>query len=82
MAYETLTEESSASATAHGGSHSPHTRSQLAPKTLESLVPAERRAVATILELVPEGTFLTYGIGVSLKEMTDPVIAQGHVPIM
>ena len=49
---------------------------------LESLVPAERRAVATIIELVPEGTFLTYGIGVSLKAMTDPVAAQAHVPIM
>lgn len=51
-------------------------------KKLESLVPAERRAVATIIELVPEGTFLTFGIGVSLKEMTDPVVAQAHVPIM
>lgn len=51
-------------------------------KKLESLVPAERRAVATILELVPEGTFLTFGIGVSLREMTDPVAAQAHVRIM
>jgi hypothetical protein len=50
-------------------------------KKLESLVPEERRAVATILELVPEGIFLTYGIGVSLKEMIDPVAALGHVPI-
>jgi hypothetical protein len=50
-------------------------------KKLESLVPEERRAVATILELVPEGTFLTYGIGVSLREMIDPVAAQAHVPI-
>jgi hypothetical protein len=50
-------------------------------KKLESLVPKERRAVATILELVPEGTFLTFGIGVSLREMTDPVAAQAHVPI-
>jgi len=50
-------------------------------KKLESLVPDERRATATILELVPEGTFLTYGIGVSLKAMIDPVAAQAHVPI-
>jgi hypothetical protein len=50
-------------------------------KKLESLVPKERRAVATILELVPEGTFLTFGIGVSLMEMADPVAAQAHVPI-
>lgn len=51
-------------------------------KKLESLVPAERRLVATILELVPEGTFLTFGVGVSLKAMTDPAAAQAHVPIM
>jgi hypothetical protein len=50
-------------------------------KRLESLVPEERRSVATILEFVPEGTFLTYGIGVSLKAMIDPVTAQAHVPI-
>jgi hypothetical protein len=50
-------------------------------KKLESLVPEERRAVATVLELVPEGMFLTYGIGVSLKAMIDPVAAQAHVPI-
>jgi hypothetical protein len=48
---------------------------------LESLVPAERRAVATIIELVPEGTFLTYGIGVSLRAMTDPAKALAHVPV-
>jgi hypothetical protein len=51
-------------------------------KKFESLVPQERRAVATILELVPEGTFLTYGIGVSLRAMVDPVAAQGHTPII
>ena len=49
-------------------------------KKLESLVPKERRAVAIILELVPEGPFLSYGIGVSLKAMVDPVAAQAHVP--
>jgi hypothetical protein len=27
------------------------------------------------------GTFLTYGLGVSLKEMRDPDIAQGRVPV-
>jgi len=49
---------------------------------LESLVPADRRAAATIIELVPEGTFLTYGIGVSLRNMADPAAALAHVPIM
>jgi hypothetical protein len=49
-------------------------------KRLQSLLPKDRRG-ATVLELVPEGTFLTYGIGVSLREMLDPVVAQAHVPI-
>lgn len=49
-------------------------------KSLLSLLPKDRRE-ATVLELVPEGTFLTYGIGVSLMEMRDPVVALTHVPI-
>jgi hypothetical protein len=48
-------------------------------KKLTSLLPKDRRA-ATVLELVPEGTFLTYGIGVSLKSMMDPAAARAHVP--
>ena len=51
----------------------------LSPK-LQSLLPRDRRE-ATVLELVPEGSFLTYGIGVSLKAMLDPVVARAHVPI-
>ena len=47
-------------------------------KKLLSLLPKDRRH-ATVLELVPEGSFLTYGIGVSLIAMRDPVIARGHV---
>ena len=54
---------------------------QSVSKELEALVPEQRRADATILELVPEGTFLTYGIGVSLRKMADPVAALAHVPI-
>jgi hypothetical protein len=49
-------------------------------KKLESLLP-QGRSAATVLELVPEGTFLTYGIGVSLRQMIDPVVAMAHVPI-
>jgi hypothetical protein len=49
-------------------------------KKVESLVPDKRRGAATVLELVPEGTFLTYGIGVSLRQMIDPVVAQDRVP--
>ena len=50
-------------------------------KKLESLLPADRRDVATILELEPEGIFVTYGIGVSLRAMIDPVKARARVPI-
>jgi hypothetical protein len=50
-------------------------------KKLESLIPEARREVDTLLELVPEGTFLTYGIGVSLKAMLDPAVAQAHVSV-
>ena len=49
-------------------------------KKLASLLPSDRRA-ATLIELVPEGSFLTYGIGVSLKAMMDPATALAHVPI-
>jgi Pyridoxamine 5'-phosphate oxidase len=52
----------------------------LVSKKLLSLLP-EGRSAATVLELVPEGTFLAYGIGVSLMEMRDPVVALTHVPI-
>lgn len=48
-------------------------------KKLLALLPKDRRA-ATVLELVPEDAFLTYGIGVSLKAMMDPVAAGAHVP--
>ena len=50
-------------------------------KQLESLVPPKRRAAATILELEPEGVFVTYGIGVSLRAMIDPVKARARVPV-
>ena len=49
-------------------------------KELESLVPKERRA-ASVLELVPEGAFLTYGIATSLLEMRHPETAMAHVPV-
>jgi hypothetical protein len=51
----------------------------LSPK-LESLLPKDRRR-AVVLELVPEGAFLTYGIGVSLMAMRDPIAARAHVPV-
>jgi hypothetical protein len=48
---------------------------------LEHLLPAERRASATVLEIVPEGRFLTYGVGVSLMQMRSPAAARAHVPV-
>jgi pyridoxamine 5'-phosphate oxidase-like protein len=48
-------------------------------KKLAALVPEKRRA-GSLLELVPEGVFLTYGIGVSLMAMTDPDVALARVP--
>jgi hypothetical protein len=48
---------------------------------LEHLLPAERRASATVLEIVPEGRFLTYGVGVSLMQMRNPAAARAHVPV-
>ena len=43
---------------------------------LGSLLPAERRDSASIIEIVPEGTFVTYGIGVPLMKMRDPAVAR------
>jgi hypothetical protein len=51
------------------------------PKTLRALVPADRQSTATLLELVPEGRFVTYGIGVSLNAMRDPVASRALVPV-
>lgn len=50
-------------------------------KELGSLIPAERRASASIIEIVPERAFLTYGLGVSLMKMRDPTAARGRVPV-
>lgn len=50
-------------------------------KELGSLVPPERRALDSVIEVVPEGAFLTYGVGISLKKMLDPTVAQAHVPV-
>lgn len=51
-------------------------------KELAPLLPTERRATSSIIEIVPEGRFVTYGIGVSLRNMRDPDAAQARVPVM
>ncbi len=51
------------------------------PKELVALLPVDRQTVVRIIELRPEGQFLTYGLGVSLMEMKQPEIAQGRVAV-
>jgi Pyridoxamine 5'-phosphate oxidase len=50
-------------------------------KELASLLPAERRASSCIIEVIPEGEFLTYGVGVSLLKMRTPAAARARVPV-
>ena len=50
-------------------------------KELGSLLPAERRTSACIIEILPEGAFLTYGLDVSLSKMRDPAAARARVPV-
>lgn len=58
---------------------SPPVRSLL--KELGSLIPTERQASASIIEVIPEREFVTYGLGVSLMKMRDPAAARGRVPV-
>jgi hypothetical protein len=58
---------------------SPQVRSML--KELAALLPVERRVCARILEVIPEGCFVTYGVGVSLTQMRDPAAARARVPV-
>ena len=50
-------------------------------KKLEALLPPERRDTAVLIELIPEGRFLTYGVGVSLTDMRKPELAEAVVPV-
>ena len=51
------------------------------PKQLATLLPAERQATSCILEIVPDGYFLTYGVGVSLMRMRSPAASRARVPV-
>jgi hypothetical protein len=59
----------------------PISQVESAPKELASLVPAERKELARVIELSPDGEFLTYGLGVSLMAMMHPAIALARVPV-
>lgn len=48
---------------------------------LGSLIPVERRATGSVIEILPEGTFVTYGIGIPLWTMRDPAAARARVPV-
>jgi len=48
---------------------------------LDALLPPERREMAVVIELVPEGEFLTYGVGVPLLDMQEPELARGVVQV-
>ena len=48
---------------------------------LGSLLPKDRRHSAAIIEVIPEGAFVAYDIGVSLTEMRDPTAARARVPV-
>jgi hypothetical protein len=52
----------------------------LAPE-LASMVPPERAESSTVIEVVPEGEFLTYGVGVSLMAMRNPSTALAVTPV-
>jgi hypothetical protein len=50
-------------------------------KELIKLVPEARKTGSSVIELLPEGRFLTYGIGVSLMDMANPARALARVPV-
>jgi Pyridoxamine 5'-phosphate oxidase len=50
------------------------------PQELVTLLPAERRATSCVLEIRPERQFVTYGLGVSLRQMRSPSAARSRVP--
>jgi len=51
------------------------------PPQLVRLLPAQGRDAATVIEIVPEGEFLTYGVGVPLMRLQDPAAARGRAPV-
>jgi Pyridoxamine 5'-phosphate oxidase len=50
------------------------------PKKLAKLLPKDAWT-GCLIELAPTGSFLTYGIGVSLLGMATPAKARAHVPV-
>ncbi|WP_199512544.1 pyridoxamine 5'-phosphate oxidase family protein [Nucisporomicrobium flavum] len=48
---------------------------------LARLVPPDRRDACTIVEVRPEGHFVTYGVGVPLLAMRDPARSRARIPV-
>jgi hypothetical protein len=48
---------------------------------LIKLLPPGQESTGCVIELVPVGSFVTYGIGVSLMGMRDPVRARARVAV-
>ncbi len=48
---------------------------------LRPLLPPGSAESSCLIEIAPEGDFLTYGIGVPLMTMRDPSAASAHVPV-
>ncbi|HEU0213111.1 MAG TPA: pyridoxamine 5'-phosphate oxidase family protein [Jiangellaceae bacterium] len=51
-------------------------------RKLGSLLPAERQDSVCLIEVIPEGEFVTYGLGVSLLKMRIPEAARARVPVI
>jgi len=44
-------------------------------------LPRERRGDAAVIEIVPAGAFVTYGLGIPLRAMRDTARARARVPV-
>jgi hypothetical protein len=50
-------------------------------KELGSLIPAERQTSGCVIEVIPQGAFLTYALGVPVRRMRDPAAASARAPV-
>ena len=51
------------------------------PKRFVSLLPTERRVTSSVIEIRPEGHFVSYGVGVGLRQMRDPQKARARTSV-
>ena len=45
------------------------------------MLPPDKRSAMSIIEIVPEGKFVMYAIGIPLRLMRDPEVARARVPV-